>query len=118
MLANGVPWNADAHSFVSTGSSSRGAMRGSISVHGLPASRVSSAGTLSMNTAAACLPASSYATVVNATGRPAARNPSSSRAIADTTSSRSQTRGDAGSVKPRLTSITTSAGRRPKPARP
>jgi hypothetical protein len=58
-LPKGVPWNADAQSFVSTGSSSRGAMRGSISVQRLPASSVRSAGTLSMNTAAACLPASS-----------------------------------------------------------
>ena len=117
-LASGVPWNADAQSFVSTGSFARGAMRGSISVHGLPASSVSSAGTFAMNTAAACFAASSYATVVNATGSPAARNPPSSCPIASTTPSRSQTSGEAGSVKPRLTSTTTRAGRRPKPARP
>ena len=58
-LANGVPWKAEAQSFVSTGSSPTGAMRGSISVHALPASRVRSAGIFSMKTAAACLPASS-----------------------------------------------------------
>ena len=92
-LASGVPWKADAHSFVSTGSSPWGAMRGSISVHALPASSTHSAGTLAMNAAAACLPASSYATVVNTTGSPAARNPASRREIALTTPSRSQTRG-------------------------
>src|SRR6187200_1346858 len=38
--------------------------------------------------------------------------------MAATTPSSSQTSGEAGSVKPRLTSTTTRAGRRPKPARP
>ena len=47
-----VPWNADANSLVSTGSSGSGATRGSISTQRLPASSVSSAGTLSMNAAA------------------------------------------------------------------
>jgi hypothetical protein len=47
-----VPWNAEAKSLVSTGSSSRGATRGSISTQRLPASSVSRAGTLSMKAAA------------------------------------------------------------------
>ena len=58
-LANGVPKKADAHSFVKTGSSSSGAMRGSISTHSLPASSVRSAGILAMNASADRFAASS-----------------------------------------------------------
>src|SRR5215204_7663054 len=38
--------------------------------------------------------------------------------ISETGSSRSQARGDSGSVNPRVMSMTTRAGRRPKPPRP
>ena len=59
-----MPKNADANSLLSTGSPSRGAIRGSISTHAEPASSVSSAGILSMNAAAVSLSPSPYETVV------------------------------------------------------
>ena len=59
-----MPKNAEANSLFSTGSLGSGAIRGSISTQRLPASSVSSAGTLSMNAAAAALSPSSYETVV------------------------------------------------------
>ena len=59
-----MPKNAEANSLFSTGSPACGAIRGSISTQRLPASRVRSAGILSMKAAAATLSPSSYETVV------------------------------------------------------
>ena len=56
---SGVPKNADAKYFDSTGSPSTGAMRGSISTHSEPGSSTARAGIFSRKTAAACLPKSS-----------------------------------------------------------
>ena len=94
-------------------------MRGSISTQRLPASSVSSAGTFSMKTARRLLRGlverdrreDDRQPARRGTPRAAARSP-------PRRSSRSQTSGDAGSVKPTLTSTTIRAGRRPKPARP
>ena len=63
-LCSAVPKKADANSLFSTGSSGRGASRGSISVKGLPAASVSRIGTLSMNALATALSPSPYETVV------------------------------------------------------
>src|SRR6185312_8541083 len=89
----------------------------STSGHGVPGASVRSAGTLAMNAAATRAPASSYSTVVNATGAPAARAASSSRAVAATAASASHHSGEAGSVKPLTRSTTTRAGRAPAPDR-
>ena len=53
-----------------------------------------------MNAAATRAPASSYATVVNATGAPPARAAASSSAVAATAASASHHSGESGSVKP------------------
>src|SRR3954447_20904252 len=113
IAASGVPKNAEANSFASTGSSGRGATRASIAGQRVPGSRVRSAGTFARNARATRAPASSYSTVVNATGAPAARAASSSRAVAAPAASASHHSGDSGSVKPLTRSTTTSAGRAP-----
>ena len=83
-----------------------------------PATSVRSDGTLAMKTAAAWLFAPSKATVVKMMGTPFARQASISRRVAATTASRSEPSGEEGSVKPLTRSMTSRAGRRPKPAVP
>ena len=63
-LCRGVPKNADANSLFSTGSSGRGASRGSISVNELPSASVIRIGIFSMNALATALSPSPYDTVV------------------------------------------------------
>ncbi len=92
-------------------------MRGSISTHRLPASSVSSAGTLSMKTAAACRPRRTT-TVVKTTGSSASRNASSSLPIASTTSVEVADERRVGVGEPAVDVDHEQGGRRPRPRPP
>ena len=114
-----TPKNAEACALTRTGSSSRRPSRGSISTQRVPGRSTFSAGDLAQEDGRGRLPH----VVVDDRGEEdrhaGAARPRRARAGAPTsTSSRSHASGDDGSVKPKLRSTTTTAGRSPNPAAP
>ncbi|GDY51165.1 hypothetical protein SVIO_017880 [Streptomyces violaceusniger] len=120
-----VPKKAEAPFFTTSGSCpGRMGSRGSMATASLPSTKVRRPGALrSQGTASPDASASVYAIAVKITGTSTGRAASIRRAVAATTSERSAPEGYDSSVKPRVRSTTTIAGRlprrtaAPKPAR-